>query len=215
MIVFDFIFAILIVISFSFQDKYENISYIILLGLPIALLLTGKNIFESKTYIINYLDDIFYQRDESSNNYYKFSFIIRTISVLAIFYYTSLYTNIANMNGISREILGPFAFAMMILLFSFILAILELSKKYELKIYDDEIYSYKSTKLFLLTHFCIVSFAILLVVDNLSNYLELLIVSIILFLLNGIDFYLVSKSFGKYYLVYQKDEDKPRKLFSK
>jgi hypothetical protein len=141
--------------------------------------------------------------------------IIRVISILTIFYYTTLFVNLESATNTQKGLLATLVILLMILVFSSIATITDLPKKFKLEIYDNEIAGYNSSKLFLLVHFSIFSIAVLLCIYSLHEYMLLLIVSIIILILNAFDFLKVSFEYSKYVLVYQENDKNPRELFPK
>ncbi len=176
---------------------------------------TYFNSFEEKTYIINYLDDIFYRRSETKNKFYVWSLIIRFSSLFSIFYYVTLLNGIGSESSAEGRMLVAMIFLLMILFFCALNAIIDLPRKFKTEIYDNEIAGYNSSKLFLAVHFAIFSNAILLCIIGFKEYLVFLIVSTILLVLNGFDFIKVSFEYTKYVLMYQENDKDPRALFPK
>lgn len=209
------IFSLLVFMVFVLRNNSSFYSLLIPLGIPFATWAIYVNSFEEKTYIINYLDDIFYRRNESINKFYSKSMIIRIISVFTVFYYTTLFVNFESSTNTEKGLLTTLVVLLMILIFSSIVAITDLPKKFKLEIYDNEIAGYNSSKLFLIVHFSIFSISVLFSIYNFTEYMLFFIVSSIILFLNSFDFLKVSFEYSKYVLVYQENDKNPRELFPK
>ena len=208
-------FSILVFMTLMLQNNSPYYSLFIPLGIPIIMWVIHVNSFREKTYIINYLDDIFYHRNESTNKFYVFSMIIRVISILTILYYTTLLANFESATNTQKALLITFVFLLMILVFSSLVAIMDLPKKFKLKIHDNDIAGYNSSKLFLFVHISIFSIAILLSIYNFHEYMLFFFVSTVILILNAFDFIKVSFEYSKYVLMYQETDKNARELFSK
>ncbi|MDD5292849.1 MAG: helix-turn-helix transcriptional regulator [Candidatus Izemoplasmatales bacterium] len=207
------IFSLLVFMVFVLRNNSPYYSLLILMGIPFASWAIHVHSFEEKTYIINYLDDIFYRRNESTNKFYFASMIIRVTSIFTIFYYSTLLVNIESTTSIESGLLTTLVVLLMVSIFSSIVSITDLPKKFKLEIYDNEIAGYKSSKLFLLVQFSIFSISILLSIHNFTEYMLFLIVSTIILFMNAFDFSRVSFEYSKYVLVYQENDKNPRELF--
>jgi len=209
------IFALIIFIIILLKDNSPYFSLIIVLGIFLSLKVIYINSFEDKTFIINYLDDIFYRRKDSENKFYKWSIVIRVLSLLTAIYYSTLFVDLESATNTQKGFLTTLMVLLMFLAFGSIIAITELPRKFKLEIYDNEIGGYNSSRLFLLIHFAIFAISILLNIYYFQEYLPFLIISFIMLGLNVFDYIKISLEYSKYVLVYQENDKNPRELFPK
>lgn len=199
-------------ILFIFRNDFPYLSLGIVLGIPLAFRGVHNHLYYTKTFIINYLDDIFYYRIDSANKKYISSLIVRVLSLMTIFYYITLLQGFELSTNQEKGLLLALLFLIMFLLFASIISITDLPKKFKHEIYDREIDAYNSSFFVLLIHLAIFVVAVLLLLYNLSDYLIFFVVSFVFLLLNVREFINLSLEYAKYVLMYQEDGKEPREL---
>lgn len=210
-----FIFVLLGFMTYILKDNSQYFSFLIVLGIPLSIRLIYINSFDEKTYIINYLDDIYYRRKESNNKFYFLSLLFRILSVVMFLYYITFLKGYEQATTIERGLLITLIALIMFLIFGAISAITDLPKNFKLEIYDHEISIYNSSRFYLLVHFAIFTVAVMLTIFNSSNYLPFLISSGVFLIINCLDFVNISLEYSKYVLMYQENIKNPRELFPK
>lgn len=209
------IFTIITFMMYMLRNNSPFYLLLTVLGLPLLLWMIRENSFKERNFIINYLDDIFYYRIEPMNGHYIQSIVIRFVSFLSIFYYSTLITKVNSTVDIEYGLLATLILSLIVLVVSFISSITDLPRKFKQKIEDYEITGYYSSLFYLLVHLWILTIASLLCIYNLKLYYPSLIISAIMFGFNTIDFTVLSKEYSKYELMYQENDKDPRNLFPK
>lgn len=210
-----FLFFLLLSILYILREISLLYILIFMLYIPYCIKIINNIFTQKKTYIVNYLDDIFYQRDNKKNSSYIWSIIIRTISFFQGLYYVTLYIGIdfSQANKIQKGLLVALLFMLIFLIFSIFFSIIELPKKFKLEIYDNEFQGYYSTIFILLVQFVIVSIFVRYVFFEFLKYYPYLIMSIFALTINILDFIMISREYSKYMLVYKENDKEPRELF--
>jgi len=208
-------FSVLMLMVYVLRSSSPYFSSLILLGIPLSMRAIYINSFDEKTFIINYLDDIYYRRIESLNRLYSLSMVLRILSLLSTFYYITLYKDFGLATDVQRGLLITLMVLIMVLMFGSIIAITELPKKFKLEIYDNEITGYNSSKFSLIIHFSIFSVAVMFAMYDFNYYMTFLTVSFVFLVLNSLDFVNISLEYAKYTLMYQENNKNPRELFPK
>lgn len=190
----------------------EYFGLIIILGIFMVLKAFKNHFYIDKTYIISYLDDIYYTRDDVNNPHFIYSIIVRVVSLFSIAYYITIFQWI---EVVDKEVTGLFVgltFGLMILLFSLIMSLAIIKRNFKKNIYDDEIDGFKNASLFLQIHCMISTYFVLLTIYDFNKFWIMLLVSIVFLVLAYVDFHFSSKDHSKYYLVYEEKDKDPQLL---
>lgn len=189
----------------------------ILLALLIPLLFSYdfKSSFGiEKTYMINYLDDVYYKMKDEKNKYYDICFITHTVSILLIC--SSLLLLICDDYYIESHVDYSILFIItgfIILIFSCVILFFYSEKKMKKKIYQHEIKGYKAKLNNVVANAVFTVFAIGLTCLNLNKCWYIGLMAIISLILSVIGFILTSKKYSEYTLVYQKYGEDEVELF--
>lgn len=209
-----FVFPFIALVIYLFRNQSVYYSFLMPLAIPLCVLAIKKNLIEERTFIINYLDQLFYKREDTKNHFYFLSITIRVISLLLVAYIINKATiNFATTNEFNQSLLTVLLIILMMSMFNVVLEFLSLPVNFKPEIYDNETDGYNITRLTLFIHFSVFSVLGLLFLRDTQVYLELFCVSCVILLINIFDFVKVSKEYSKYELVYKENEKEARKLF--
>ncbi len=209
-----FVFPLIALIIYLFRNQSVYYSLLMPLAIPLCVLVIKRNSYENRTFIINYLDQLFYKREDTKNHFYFLSITIRIISFLLVAYIMNkVAINFATTDEFNQSLLIALLIILMMSVFSVILEFFSLPINFKLEIYDNEIEGYNTTRLTLLIHFSVFSVLGLLFLRDSQVYLQLFCISCAILSINLIDFIKISKEYSKYELVYKENEKEARKLF--
>ena len=206
------IYTFLGMITIGLLHNSEYYGLLVILGIFMVLKSFKNHFYIDKTYIISYLDDIYYTRDNVKNPHFAYSIVIRVFSLSSIFYFITIFQWI---DSVDKEVTGLFigvTFGLIMLLFSLIMSLAIISRKFKKNIYYDEIDGFKNASLFLHIHFLISTYFLLLAIYDYKKFWLMLLISLILIGLAYLDFHYSSKDHSKYYLVYKESDKEPQLL---
>ena len=202
--------------SYSLLMKSAYWSLLILLGLYICAINYRNNFAIHKTYIINYLDDIYYKRDNTKNFHVILIIVLQALAlfimVLSIGFFSRLEFSTNSNEGI---LLVIFTIIIIIYSISSALIFLFIPFKFKQAIYDYEIEGYNAILTLLYISIFQLSFCTLLYFKMPNFFLFNLISSLIVVALNLVEFIFISKGYAGYRLVYEENGKEPRELFPK
>jgi len=210
-----FSFAIICGMTYFMTLNNEIAIFISIFSIPVYNYMVMPVFTKKKHYIIDHLDLIYYEMNNSKNNYLSKSVIIKIINVLLSLIIFSLVKNINNSIEIERYILTGLIFMILYFIFAATYGFLELKKEYKKKITDREIAPYKTVLMMLLVNTVLFYFLIILSVVNPSVYIPYLIIVSAMYILSIIDFILISKKYAEYKLMYESYLKPPRELYFK
>lgn len=187
----------------------------------LALIMPAVSIYDfilsfgmKKTYIINYLDDVYYKIKEEENKFFKPCIIIHTLQfIILVFSLVSLF--IVFVNNLKDEffILAlPTLITCLICLFTLFLFN---DKKLKKEIYQDEIKGYIMKLINTISNFTLNICSIGLLGINFKQMWYFALANIICLVLSMVEFLFTSKKYNQYRLVYEKFGEQERELFPK
>ena len=213
--IFIVLFAFLL--SFMFALIFIKFSpfwsFLIFNGFIYLFSYIKKDFGTKKTFIINYLDDIYYYRENPKNSNFKIMLIMHLLSGLLIFIVMCLFALLYKDNNDTLT-----AINMCVSLFGLpinIITYLGVNKRYSKVMYHNEIIGYKLSLFNLFACLTIFFFSLLQFSICISNSWHIVIISIIPLILAVFEFKLTCKNYSQYRLVYQNDGGKREELFSK
>lgn len=205
-------FAFLGLITKIMLRNSEYFGLVVILGVLFVIKAFNNYFYIEKTYIISYLDDIYYTRNNTENPHFIYSIIVRVISLISIIYYITVFQWIEVVNKEVTGLLVGLTFGLMILLFSLFMSLAIVSRNFKKNIYYDEIDGFKNASLFLQIHFMISTYFVLLSIYDYKKFWIMLLVSLLLLFMAYLDFYFSSKDHSMYYLVYKEKDKEPQLL---
>jgi uncharacterized membrane protein len=182
--------------------------------IPIVSLYDFKSTFGvEKTYMINYLDDVYYSIKNDKNKYYDVCFIFHLLSILLIC--------ISELIIINDKFYIDNYFDYSVLLIFGGIAIMVISiatlfysqKKMKQKIYQHEIKGYTSKLITVIANAVFTVFAIGLMVYDVKKCWHIVLLAIIALIFTIVEFVLTSKKYAEYTLVYKKYGEDEVELF--
>ena len=213
----SFLFAILLISFVSYwANEYENFLYLLLLFIMpiISKILFRTTMIEQNTFIINYLDQIYYKTNVKKNKYFLISLIfnfIQLLIVLGLVIYTIYWIVDCGYNALFQTIILCCVISIVLI----ISCLLHLRNNMKEKIYDDEIadynYSLASFIMILVLTMSTVPFFVYIV--SLPWLLSILVFILALSFANVM---FVVKKYSMYDLIiYDHKEGIERKLYNK
>ncbi len=188
----------------------------ILIALILSFIMFRNNYGIDKTYVISYLDDIYYKRKNLKNRFFSIQIILRLISLVTLVFcmlFIIYGKVIENINLRDMAIIMIMEYIISIIQIS--MSITNIKFKYKEEIYDDDISSYKSRFInFTISMFLLTS-SVILYINNLIKFWVVLSFCIFNVIISGIDFLIESKNYSEYRLMYEENNKSPRELFQK
>lgn len=204
-------FVLTIVISLFLINKSPFWSLIILFGFVYLYNFLKKEFGTKKTFVINYVDEIFYYRNESKNKKFIPTLLMHIISVLVLIDLLFLYALFFEKSIddlISINILIVLC-AVVVNIFSFT----GIYKNYDKIMYHNETSSYNMSLINLCSNLSVVGFSFTLIVTHFEKYWFVILISIIPLILAVFEFKYTCQNYEEYKLVYKKDNNKIEELF--
>lgn len=210
-----FFYAILISIVVFFVVQFSGFWSLLLLSIPIAGKFYFKTDFaQEKIFLINYLDDVYYKIEKKDNQFKKWCYFLRFLSISSIVIIFVLFSQFKTKN---ENLISLFACVIIFLsLYGGVNFLSMLTTKISTlkeKIYDWEIevYTWSLAKLYF--SLCLLfSGTSLLAIDFANTWYFTLFTSSI-FIIELIQFLIVSKKYSEYSLVYLEYGKGERLLF--
>lgn len=208
------IFVLFVLLSEVLKHNSPYYPVVLIGFVPVIFLTIYRTSFEKKTLIINYLDRVFLTRSNLTNKYYKYSLTVRIISTVLVLYYLTVLVDI-NEKLESIGLVSSLILILFLLLIGSFMSISELHRVYKKEIHDRRIEGLYTTIVFLGMHFALFGLAILVALVNHHGFMVFFSITLLMLVLNAIDYVLVSKSLDEYHWVYQKDSSNPEPLNKK
>lgn len=185
------------------------------LFIPVFALYDFKSSFGvEKTYMINYLDDVYYKSKNEKNKHYDACFIMHLLAILLIciclilILFDKFYIDYFPDYLILFIIVG-----FIIMIISTVTLIFYSEKKMKKKIYQYEIKGYTSKLVNVVAIAVFTVFGIALINLNINKCWYIALMTIFALMLSIVEFVLTSKKYSEYTLVYQKYGEDEVELF--
>lgn len=209
-----FMFSIITVITYFLINISFLWSFLTFLGLFFCKYHYNNNFAINKTYIINYLDEIYYKRENVKNKHYFIIIGLQAFALLAMFLSIGFFPLSDYINNSNEEnLLIIYTIIIFIYFLVSVFSFLFMPFKFKREIYDNEITGYKSYITLMYISILQLSFCILIFCIMPKDFLVNLILSSIVLILNIIGFIMISKEYSEYRLFYEEYEKDPRELF--
>jgi transcriptional regulator with XRE-family HTH domain len=209
------LFSLVVIALLAYASK-DIIIYAPLI-IILFVFVVNKEIKESsireENFIVSYLDDIFYKRQEMKNGFYACSVLVRVLSIVAIVYILNIAVNIPNKTDVSYGISLSLLLLAVLQFFLSIFTITEIPRYFKSKIYEEDFRPYFSFRFSIIVYSSMLAMSVIYCIYDFNSFYLLLIVNIIVLLINTIDFTKLSNEYSKYILVYQEDKRETRELF--
>ena len=196
--------------------KFLRSKFLIILAGFISLYLYYVNDFgEKKTFIINYLDDIYYYNENAKKISRKRNIIFHSILLLLHFV---LFLGLGWSYSVATIEIDLIFIIVLMLMASFVVnffTFLGMLVKYKTQMYDTEFEHHKLSVVTMSCSIALFGFVISLVSFSFINHIFSFIVSIIMVLCSILNYYFVCSNYSKYNLVYEDETGKIERLFKK
>lgn len=207
--------TIILMVIIYFISKYSVFYSLMSLFIPIFIAYDMKSSFGiEKTYIINYLDDIYYEIKDENNNKLNLLQILRFFSIIIVFIPCFILT----FTGVDNEFISSLSMYSISTLITMVIGIVCLfvfiPKKFKKKIYQNEIKGYYASLVYLISISITNVFATNLFSIN-KNFWYIIMSAIISMIIASIEFVITSKKYNEYNLMYEEYNQKERELFPK
>lgn len=207
--------TIVLMVIIYFISKFSAFYSLMSLFIPMFIAYDMKSSFGiEKTYIINYLDDIYYEIKDENNNKLNILQLLRVCSISIIFIPCFILT----FTGVNNESISSMAIYSISTLITMVIGIVCLfifiPKKFKKKIYQNEIKGYYASLVYLIAISITNVFATNLFSIN-KNYWYITMSAIISMIIASIEFAITSKKYNEYKLMYEEYNQKKRELFPK
>ena len=207
------ILTIILMILVYFVSKYSAFYSLISLFIPMCIAYDMKSSFGiEKTYIINYLDDIYYEIKEENNNKLNLMRILRLISISIVFILSCILCFIDVEKALVTPLLMYLISTLIAMTIGLICFFAYIPKKFKKKIYQNEIKGYYASLVYLIAISVTNVFATNLFSLN-RNYWYITLISIISMIIASNEFVITSKKYNEYKLMYEEFNQKERELF--
>ncbi len=209
--------VVMVIISF-FIVKYSAFWSLLLLFIPFG----AKSYFNSefgirKTFSINYLDDVYYNLKNSKDEYFIIKVLLHVASlILAIISFGILNTKIDVLP--ENNIYDMYMLTIIIIFVHIIVNFVTLfirQREYKESIYDNEIRNYHANLINFYVALLMFCYVVVLQSLTFSRNWGLLIITFIIVGFSYFEFYLTSKKYSEYKLVYEEYGKEIRELFPK
>lgn len=213
-IIYKIVFINLILsIAIYFIAKYSILFTLAFFPIIILIFFFIKHTIGYKqTFIINYLDDIYYKIKNVNNNKYFLLMILRFFSI-TLFLIPGMIVCLTEIYKLDNGIY------IIYLISIFYTAVINFSsffaytpKKFKKEIYEHEIIGYYST-LFNLISTASINILTTAFISLNNNYWFILIFQLISLIISSLEFSIISKKYNEYKLFYNEYEKKERELF--
>ena len=203
-----FSFVLTIVISLFLINKSPFWSLIILFGFVYLYNFIQKEFGTKKTFVINYVDEIFYYRNDSKNKKFIPTLLMHIISILVLIGLLFLYISL----GIEDLIVINILIVLCAIVVNFF-SLTGIYRHYDKIMYHNEISSYNMSLVNLCSTLSVVGFSVTLVFTNFKTYWFLIPITIFPLILAVFEFKYTCENYDEYKLVYKKDNDEMEELF--
>lgn len=206
-------FVLMIIVYFI--AKFSAFYSLLALVIPFYIHYDMKSSFGvEKTYVINYLDDIYYEMKNEKNNKQSTLQILRWLSLILIFVPCLIVT----FKTIPNEF-NEYSAVLMYIIVTFISVMIGLicyyafiPKKFKKRIYQNEIKSYFASLIYLILVAITNVFSTTIFAIN-HAYWYTTICSILALIISAIEFAINSKKHNEYKLMYEEYNHEERQLF--
>lgn len=192
-----------VVYAFSIQGHDVNLMYFIMASPVAAYFTTSYFLITKKTYIINYLDDIFYRMEDVKNPYFFHTIFLTAIGMVGYFIYLLIIVRHLQRLDMNQDI---YALLVLALLLGFIFSVplfFSNRKKFKQEIYHHELDHYKDHLKLLMISLFQLSFLFIYELLGVPTNVTLWALGSFIFIINSAAFYLVSKALSRYKLIYE------------
>jgi hypothetical protein len=173
-----------------------------------------KQFGEKKTYIINYLDDVYYSCDASKlSRKRSFIFYIASLIMHILVFLSTLYS--FSKSSEEKYLLVVIFLLILISAGIGILGLLDYIGKYKNKMYHYEFDLYKRGITLVCSSLTLFGFAITLINFDILNHIFLIVLLLIMCILSFIHLHFVCVNYKTYVLVYEDENGKIEQLFKK
>lgn len=209
-----FVFVLFTSISF-FASKSSGFWMFLLIGIPMGGYTYYKDEFgHKKTYIVDYLDDIYYKIDKPKNQYFIINLILHIVSLLSVItsfvlFIKKVYPNEENL--VTMMIFLLLGMAVYAIVNFFTLFTHQLNLKEE--IYDNEIMPHTSSMVNLYMSLLLLAIGICFLYQYFDDYWYVVVFLLISSILSLIKYLLLSKKYSEYKLVHNEYDKEIQKLF--
>lgn len=208
-------YAIFISVIVFFIVQFSGLWSLLLLSIPLIGSIYFKMDFaQEKIFLINYLDDVYYKIDKRNNQYKKWYYLLLGLSFFLMILFILLF---AQFHADNENLTILFACVIIFLIIYGIINLLSILStnisSFKEKIYDWEIEGYTWSLAKLYFSFCLLSSGISLLVLDFKHTWYFTLLTSIIFIIEIIEFYIVSKKYSEYKLVYSEYEKDERLLF--
>lgn len=207
-------FIVLIFFSFILVKQSPYWSLIILTAFFSVYWFYTFEFGENKTFIINYLDDIYYHNDNKKLSRKKNIVLQSIILMLHIILMIGLILSYSVAN-IEKELI---LIIILLLIISFVLVLLSsfiMFSKYRNKMYDTEFEHHKYSILTMCCSITLLGFTTSLVSFGMAKHWVTFVISLIMVVLSILNYYFVCINYRNYSLVYENDRGEIERLFEK
>lgn len=206
-------FVLMIIVYFitKFSVFYSLISLVI----PFYIYYDMKSSFGvEKTYVINYLDDIYYEIKNETNDKLLILKILRILSIILIFIPCSIITfkMIPNQLNEYNAVLMYIIVSLISIVVGLICYFAFIPEKFKKKIYQNEIKSYFASVIYLILVAITNVFSTTIFAIN-HAYWYATISSILALIISAVEFAINSKKHNEYKLMYEEYNHEERQLF--
>jgi len=174
-------------------------------GIPLTFYFMNKTFTLKKIYIINYLDDVYYER-ESEKFKLNWLSIIANVSYVILGLFAIMIINEISDSG---EVIQAVSIAILIWLLALfsnaVILFANFKLKFNKEIYDNEIGLYNASRMKISLSMTYLAFILLIRNLMVSNFWNFLYLGLMLLAISIIDFFIISLEFSKYKLVYKED----------
>jgi len=202
----------------AYQLLKSNNSYWILgvlAGIILVRVFVKSSYIRENTYIINYLDYIYYLRKDTKNKHFRIQLALTLTTLISFFPFIFMISRMQSMVSVDNNIVTSITIVFVIYLCSKIFSLVFAERKMEAEISDEQIQAYWVSFLSLMFALSLMTMSIVVTIFNAHVYWGAMVFSGILLTIQSIDFILTSNNFSLYNVVFEEDEKAPRSLFPK
>lgn len=207
------VFAVFIAFSFLLVKKSVYWSLMIIPPFISVYLFYENDFGYKKTFIVNYLDDIYYYNENADKISKKVNILINSlILVLHILGLMSLLYSYKVSSG--EEKLIVIIFAMLISSFIiFFVSMFSMCFKYKKKMYETEFSFHLISVILMTVSIALLGFSITLLNFGFIKHILFFIATVLITILSIINYYIICVNYRGYSLVYENEKKEIEKLF--
>lgn len=209
-----FIFVILTVITF-FASKLSGFWMFLLFLIPILGYLYYKEEFSlKKTFIVDYLDDIYYKIDDSKNQYYAINLILHLISLFSAIISIVLLFQKNSFVDRNLETMTIFLLLGMILyMVANFFTLLTQQRYFKTEIYDNEISPHTSSMVNVFMAFLSLAIGICFLYQYFNDYWYVIMPLLATTIFSTGEYLLTTKKYSEYRMVFKEHNNEIKDLF--